>query len=115
MPRAQAGPGRDLTRRPGNVAGPGRRLFLRGALGAGAAGAAGLVAGTAGGYAVGASRSAPGGLGLAEDGWAGQLPAVPFHGRYQPGILAKPSRRTIVTAFTVTAASRAGWSACWPR
>jgi deferrochelatase/peroxidase EfeB len=91
----------------GERAAPARRSFLRGALGAGAAGAAGLAAGAAGGYAAGASRSAPGGLGLAEDGWAGRLPAVPFHGRHQPGILAKSSRRTIVAAFTVTAASRA--------
>jgi deferrochelatase/peroxidase EfeB len=86
---------------------PGRRSFLRGALGAGAAGAAGLAAGAAGGYAAGAAMSAPGGPGLAGEGWAGVLPAVPFHGRHQPGILAKPTRRTIVTAFTVTAASRA--------
>jgi deferrochelatase/peroxidase EfeB len=89
-------------------AGPGRRSFLRGVAGGATAGAiGGVVAGLAGGYAVGTAGASPGSPPLAADGWAGRLAAVPFHGRHQPGVLAKPARQTIVTAFTVTAGSRA--------
>ncbi len=38
----------------------------------------------------------------------GRLPVVPFHGRYQAGILPKPGRQTAVVAFDVTADNRAG-------
>ncbi len=93
---------------------PARRSFLRGALGAGAAGAVGGVAvGLAGGYAAGSaaapagSAAAAAGPGLTGEGWLGRLPAVPFHGRHQAGILDKPGRQTIVAAFNVTASSRA--------
>src|ERR1019366_8300445 len=36
----------------------------------------------------------------------GRLPPVPFHGRYQAGILAKPQRQTIMLSFNVTADGR---------
>jgi deferrochelatase/peroxidase EfeB len=88
--------------------GPARRSFLRGALGAGVAGAVGgAAAGLAGGYAAGSAAAAPAGPGLSTAGWLGRLPAVPFHGRHQAGIVAKPARQTIVAAFDVTASGRA--------
>ncbi|MFY9999678.1 MAG: Dyp-type peroxidase, partial [Trebonia sp.] len=37
----------------------------------------------------------------------GRLPAVPFHGKYQAGILPAPQRATAVVSFTATASSRA--------
>jgi deferrochelatase/peroxidase EfeB len=83
-----------------------RRSFLRGVLGAGAA--AGVAAGAAGGYAAGtAHRPAPSadagpGTGEAQD-W---LPAVPFHGPHQAGILPEPQRQTAVLSFYVTAQGR---------
>jgi deferrochelatase/peroxidase EfeB len=96
---------------PACPARPGRRSFLRGALGAGLAGAA---VGAAGGSAVGvaASRAAPpassaGGAAVAQAAEEqGRLPAVPFHGRHQAGILPQPQRHTIVASFDVTAAGR---------
>jgi deferrochelatase/peroxidase EfeB len=83
---------------------PGRRAFLRGALGAGAAGAA---AGVAVGYAVarpGAAAAGPGDAAPASTG--ARLPAVPFHGAHQAGILPVPQRQTLVVAFNVTAQGR---------
>jgi deferrochelatase/peroxidase EfeB len=80
---------------------PGRRSFLRTALGAGAAGAAGV----AGGYAA-ASSLAPRPAEAAVQGSAdARLPAVPFHGRHQAGILPDPQRQTAVVSFNVTAES----------
>ena len=90
---------------------PPRRAFLRGALGAGVTGAvtgvvAGAAAGAGAGYAYGSSRAAAPGQILDAEMLAGQLPAVPFHGRYQAGILPKPSRQTIMLSFNVTADGR---------
>jgi len=91
----------------GPAAGPPRRSFLRGALGAGVTGAAGgALAGAAAGYAYRSARPAPPGQALSEQGWFGRLPAVPFHGRYQAGIVPKPQRQTLVVSFSVTADGR---------
>jgi deferrochelatase/peroxidase EfeB len=86
---------------------PPRRSFLRGALGAGAAGVvAGAAAGAGAGYAYRSARAAAPGQVLDAEMLAGRLPAVPFHGLYQAGILAKPERQTIVLSFAVTADGR---------
>ena len=88
-------------------ASPPRRSFLRGALGAGMTGAVGgALAGAAAGYAYRSAQSAPPGAALTEQGWFGRLPAVPFHGRYQAGIVRKPQRQTLVVSFNVTADGR---------
>jgi deferrochelatase/peroxidase EfeB len=89
-------------------AAPRRRSFLRGALGAGFAGAA--AGGAAAGYAYRSSRPAPAGQAEALAGQDGRLPAVPFHGRHQAGILPQPQRQTVVVSFNVTAQGRAGLS-----
>jgi deferrochelatase/peroxidase EfeB len=88
---------------------PGRRSFLRG-MASGVAGGvvAGGIAGTAGGYAYrgsGAARDPDAAANLAE--LQGRLPAVPFHGQHQAGILPKPNAATVVVSFNVTAESRA--------
>jgi deferrochelatase/peroxidase EfeB len=82
---------------------PGRRSFLRGMAG-GVAG--GVVAGAAAEYAY---RAAPAAYAATTDEGAlpGLLPAVPFHGRYQAGILPDPQRATVVVSFDATAGSRA--------
>jgi deferrochelatase/peroxidase EfeB len=85
---------------------PGRRSFLRGLAGGVAGGVvAGGVAGGAAGYALRGQGQDPA---LTADTLAitGRLPAVPFHGRYQAGILPDPQRRTAVISFTATADSR---------
>ncbi|MFY9931840.1 MAG: Dyp-type peroxidase, partial [Streptosporangiaceae bacterium] len=85
---------------------PRRRAFLFG-LGAGVSGA---VAGVAAGYGYRDSRAmapASGSQATLESSAAGLLPAVPFHGRYQAGILPEPQRQTAVISFTATAANRA--------
>jgi deferrochelatase/peroxidase EfeB len=87
----------------GSTGEPRRRAFLRGAVGAGAAGA---VAGVAGGYAYRATRPAPASRRALEDAQAGVLPPVPFHGRYQAGILPASARQTAVISFNVTADGR---------
>jgi deferrochelatase/peroxidase EfeB len=82
---------------------PGRRSFLRGLAG-GVAG--GVVAGGAAGAAAGYfSHSAPVDPAAArgEAAVTGRLPAVPFHGKYQAGILPTPSGVTAVVSFDVTA------------
>jgi len=82
---------------------PGRRSFLRGLAG-GVAG--GVVAGGAAGAAAGYySRSTPADpIAVAnEAAVTGRLPAVPFHGKYQAGILPTPSGVTAVVSFDVTA------------
>ena len=87
-------------------AAPGRRSFLRGMAG-GVAG--GVIAGGAAGAVAGyTSRSAPADPAAAanEAFVTGRLPAVPFHGRYQAGILAAPSHATTVVSFDATAQSR---------
>jgi deferrochelatase/peroxidase EfeB len=92
--------------RPDESGPPGRRWFLRGVLGAGAVGATMGVAGDIR-SARAASTSPP-----AEPAVAGpadpqgRLPAVPFHGVYQAGILPPPQRQTIALAFDVTAGNR---------
>jgi deferrochelatase/peroxidase EfeB len=82
--------------------GPGRRSFLRGIAG-GVAG--GVVAGGAAGYAVRGSSPPPA---LAADPASldGRLPAVPFHGKYQAGIVPPPQRQTAVISFDATADSK---------
>ncbi|HMG64263.1 MAG TPA: Dyp-type peroxidase, partial [Streptosporangiaceae bacterium] len=70
--------------------------FLRGAIGAGVAGA------VAAGYGVGTAAAATAPAGLAD-----RLPAVPFHGVHQAAILHKPEPQTAVISFTVTADGRA--------
>jgi deferrochelatase/peroxidase EfeB len=85
---------------------PGRRSFLRGLAG-GVAG--GVVAGGAGGAAAGyLSRSTPPDPSAVanEAAVTGQLPAVPFHGKYQAGILPDPSRATAMVSFDATAESK---------
>jgi deferrochelatase/peroxidase EfeB len=84
-------------------ASPGRRSFMRGALGFGAGAAAGLAGGAAVGYARhGSSPATSFPAELSE----GRLPAVPFHGVHQAGILPKPQRQTIAVSFDVTAETR---------
>jgi deferrochelatase/peroxidase EfeB len=83
---------------------PPRRAFLRGALSAGAAGAVG---GAAAGYAYRATRPAPASQQALEQAQAGVLPPVPFHGRYQAGILPQPRPQTAVISFNATADGRA--------
>jgi deferrochelatase/peroxidase EfeB len=94
---------------PGPAPGPGRRSFLRGMAG-GVAG--GLVAGGVAGAAAGRAYA---GSGFAADPAAaanlaelqGRLPAVPFHGEHQAGILPEPKAATAVISFSATAESRA--------
>ncbi len=86
---------------------PARRSFLRG-MATGVAG--GVIAGGAGGAVAGyAARSAPADPTAAADAAVvtGRLPAVPFHGKYQAGILPGSSRATAVVSFDATAANRA--------
>jgi deferrochelatase/peroxidase EfeB len=80
---------------------PGRRSFLRGVAG-GVAG--GVVAGGAAGYALHAPPQDPA---LATDtaSLEGRLPAVPFHGKHQPGIVLQQPQAAVVS-FDVTADSR---------
>jgi deferrochelatase/peroxidase EfeB len=82
---------------------PRRRAFLLGGLGVGAAGA---VAGVAGGYAYRATRAAPATEVALENAQAGLLPPVPFEGKYQAGILPQPQRQTAVISFNATAEGR---------
>ncbi len=92
---------------PRPPAAPGRRSFLRGMAGGVAGGViAGGAAGTAAGYAY---RGAPADPAAAanEAFVTGRLPAVPFHGKYQAGILPAPSQATAVVSFNATAQSRA--------
>ncbi len=94
---------------PVNGPGPGRRSFLRGMVGGVAGGVvAGGIAGAATGYAyrgsgTGADPAAEANLAGPE----GRLPAVPFHGEHQAGILPKPKAATSVISFNATAESRA--------
>jgi deferrochelatase/peroxidase EfeB len=93
--------------RPGEPARqPGRRSLLRGVLGAGAVGAAVGVAGDV--RSARAAEASPA-AGPAVAGPAdpqGRLPAVPFHGVHQAGILPPPQRETVALAFDVTAGNR---------
>jgi deferrochelatase/peroxidase EfeB len=92
-----------------SVPGPGRRSFLRG-MASGVAGGvvAGGVAGAAGGYVgrgagSGTDRAAVANLAALQ----GRLPAVPFHGEHQSGILPEPKAATAVISFNATAQDRA--------
>ena len=96
-----SGPGETGT--PGAAEPARRRVFLLGGLGAGVAGA---VAGAAGGYAYRATRAASAGQQARADAEAGGLPPVPFHGRYQAGILPPAARQTAVISFNATADGR---------
>jgi deferrochelatase/peroxidase EfeB len=86
--------------------GPGRRSFLRGMAGGVAGGVvAGGIAGAAGGYAYRGTGADPAATAnLAE--LQGRLPAVPFHGQHQAGILPEPKAATAVISFSATAQSR---------
>jgi deferrochelatase/peroxidase EfeB len=88
---------------PEEGAEPRRRAFLRGAL---SAGVTGVVAGAAGGYAYRATRPAPASQTALENTEAGTAPPVPFHGKYQAGILPQPQRQTAVISFNATADGR---------
>jgi deferrochelatase/peroxidase EfeB len=86
---------------------PARRSFLR-AMAGGITG--GVIAGGAAGAAAGyADRGDPQDPAAAASVAAltGRLPAVPFHGKYQAGILPEPARATAVVSFNATAADRA--------
>ena len=87
---------------PGGAGQPGRRSFLRGVLGASAVGATMGVAGDV--RPARAADTSPVATGTADP--QGLLPAVPFHGVYQAGILPPPQRQTIALAFDVTAGNR---------
>jgi deferrochelatase/peroxidase EfeB len=91
----------------GATPGPGRRSFLRGMAGGVAGGVvAGGVAGGFAGYAAHGTAADPAAAANA-DAVQGRLPAVPFHGKYQAGILPQPQRATAVVSFNATASSRA--------
>jgi deferrochelatase/peroxidase EfeB len=85
-----------------------RRAFLRGALGTGLAGAAaaGYAVSTAGPAAAAGSSDAALSEVVGGSPEADRLPAVPFHGPHQSGILPLPQRQTAVISFNVTAAGR---------
>jgi len=86
---------------------PARWSFLRGMAGGIAGGViAGGAAGAAAGYAF---RGDPRNPAAVADVTAidGRLPAVPFHGKYQAGILPDPQRATAVISFDATATTRA--------
>jgi deferrochelatase/peroxidase EfeB len=89
--------------------GPGRRSFLRGMAGGVAGGlVTGGIVGAAGGYAyrgpgTGTDHAAAADLAKLE----GRLPAVPFHGQHQAGIVPEPKPATAVISFNATAQSRA--------
>ena len=87
---------------------PARRSFLRGLAGGVAGGViAGGAAGAAAGYAYRGGAPADPADAASEAAVNGLLPAVQFHGKYQAGILPKPSRATAVVSFNTTAQSRA--------
>jgi deferrochelatase/peroxidase EfeB len=95
-PGAGAGPAAAAGQSGTNA--PRRRAFLRGALGAG-------VAGAAAGFTLGAPGSAAAGQ-AAGPGEPDRLPPVPFHGVHQAGILPPPQRQTAVISFDVTVGNR---------
>jgi deferrochelatase/peroxidase EfeB len=63
----------------------------------------GAVAGAVAGYAYGATRPASASQVALENIEDGLLAPVPFHGRYQAGILPPPQRQTAVISFNATA------------
>ena len=83
----------DRRRRTHAPPAPARRSFLRGLAGGVAGGViAGGAAGAAAGYAYRGGAPADPADAANEAAVDGLLPAVPFHGKYQAGILPKPSR-----------------------
>ena len=93
--------------RPTAPAAPARRSFLRGLAGGVAGGViVGGAAGAAAGYGYRAGPADPA-ASADEASVDGLLPPVPFHGKYQAGIVPKPSRATAVVSFNATAESRA--------
>jgi deferrochelatase/peroxidase EfeB len=99
-------PGRP-EQKPGEAARPGRRSFLRGMAGGVAGGV--VAGGVAGGFAGHAYRGPAADPAAAANAAiaGGRLPAVPFHGQWQAGILPAPSRATAVVSFDATASNRA--------
>jgi deferrochelatase/peroxidase EfeB len=89
------------------VKAPGRRSFLRGLAVGGGVIAGGAVGGAAG-YSLngGADPAAAATASLDSATVEGRLPAVPFHGAHQAGILPVPQAATAVVSFTATAANR---------
>jgi deferrochelatase/peroxidase EfeB len=94
---------------PAPSGGPGRRSFLRGMAGGVAGGVvAGGAAGAAAGYAYRGPGAAPDPAAAANEALVqGRLPAVPFHGEHQAGILPEPKAATAVVSFDATAETRA--------
>jgi deferrochelatase/peroxidase EfeB len=93
---------------PRPAAAPGRRSFLRGMAGGVAGGViAGGAAGAAAGYAYRGGPAADPAAAANEAFVTGRLPAVPFHGTYQAGILPASSPATAVVSFNATVQSRA--------
>jgi deferrochelatase/peroxidase EfeB len=86
---------------------PARRSFLRGLAGGVAGGV--IVGGAAGAAAGHAARTTPADPAAAanEALVSGLLPPVPFHGRYQAGILPSPPRATMLVSFDATAQGKA--------
>jgi deferrochelatase/peroxidase EfeB len=82
---------------------PARRAFLT----AGLTGVAAAGAGAAAGYAYRDARPTPAATVALENAQNGLLPAVPFHGKYQAGILPQSQHQTAVISFDVTAQNRA--------
>jgi deferrochelatase/peroxidase EfeB len=104
---APAGPAPEPAAAPAPAPAPARRSFLRG-MATGVAG--GVIAGGAGGAAAGyASRRVTADPAAAANAAVvtGRLPAVPFHGKWQAGILPASSRATAVVSFGATASNRA--------
>jgi deferrochelatase/peroxidase EfeB len=87
---------------------PARRSFLRGLAGgiAGGVVAGGAAGAAAGYYGRGGAPADPAAV-ASEAAAGGRLPAVPFHGKYQAGILPAPARATAVVSFNATAQTKA--------
>jgi deferrochelatase/peroxidase EfeB len=92
---------------PAALAAPARRSFLRGLAGGVAGGViVGGAAGAAAGYAYRGTPAEP--AAAANDAIVdGLLPPVPFHGKYQAGVLLPSSRSTMVVSFNATTESKA--------
>ena len=86
--------------------GPGRRSFLRG-LAVGGGVVAGGAAGTAAGYSLRGSGTPDPAAAQNTEIVEGRLPAVPFHGEHQAGILPDPRAATTMVSFDATVSNRA--------
>ena len=87
---------------PARAREPGRRSFLRGVLGAGAIRAAAGVTGD-----VGSARAADSSSTAGAADSLGRLPAVPFHGVHQAGIIEPATRSAAFASFDVVTENRA--------